>query len=277
MCRIAAYLGPPVRLSALLHETPHGLTDQSRNARQMTDSSVAGDGWGIGWFCPEAGPTPGLLKSILPLWSDENARTATHAIRSGSVVGHIRYASPNIETCFVNTPLYVLDDHLWTINGELQPWPGPLSKAMRDRLDPDHEADVRVRHRRRDDGRPVADPLPPHRRPRRGRGPADHAPRGPRPGPGARRRDQDEPHPGRLGHGAGRAVRRAGGGEHAVLPARGGPLGGGAVVASEPLDDGPGWHEVGPDTLVRADGRGVRLEPLDLDRAELAPQRRQSA
>jgi hypothetical protein len=35
MCRIAAYLGPPVRLSVLLHETPHGLTDQSRNARQM--------------------------------------------------------------------------------------------------------------------------------------------------------------------------------------------------------------------------------------------------
>src|SRR5437764_614640 len=83
-----------VRLSALLHEAPHGLTDQSRNARQMTDSSVAGDGWGIGWFGPEAGLTPGLLKSILPLWSDENAKTATHAIRSGSVVGHIRYASP---------------------------------------------------------------------------------------------------------------------------------------------------------------------------------------
>src|SRR4051794_19329032 len=143
MCRIAAYLGPPVRPSELLHEAPYGLTDQSRNARQMTDSSVAGDGWGVGWFCPDAGPTPGLLKSILPLWSDENGKTATHAILSGSVVGHIRYASPNIETCFINTPLYALDDHLWTINGELKPWPGPLSKALRDRMDPDHEADVR--------------------------------------------------------------------------------------------------------------------------------------
>src|SRR3954463_11049192 len=143
MCRIAAYVGPPVRLSALLNETPHGLTDQSRNARQMADSSVAGDGWGVGWFCPEAGPTPGLLKSILPLWSDENARTATHAFLSGSIVGHIRYASPNIETCFTNTPLYVLDDHLWTINGMLEPWPGPLSKALRDRLHENHEADLR--------------------------------------------------------------------------------------------------------------------------------------
>src|SRR3954447_25747640 len=143
MCRIAAYLGPPVRLSALLDDSPHGLTDQSRNARQMSDSSVAGDGWGIGWFLPEDVPTPGTYKSILPLWSDENGKSLPRAVLSGSIVAHVRYASPNIETCFLNTPLYILDGHLWTINGMLQPWPGPLSRAMRNRLDEDHEADLR--------------------------------------------------------------------------------------------------------------------------------------
>jgi gamma-glutamyl hercynylcysteine S-oxide hydrolase len=66
MCRIAAYLGPPIRLATLLDEPPHGLTDQSRSARMMTDSSVAGDGGGIGWFLPEAGPTPGRLKRLTP-------------------------------------------------------------------------------------------------------------------------------------------------------------------------------------------------------------------
>jgi hypothetical protein len=30
MCRIAAYLGPPVRLSSLFQEPCHGLTDLSR-------------------------------------------------------------------------------------------------------------------------------------------------------------------------------------------------------------------------------------------------------
>ena len=135
--------GRPSRLSTLLSETPHGLNDQSRNARQMADSTVAGDGWGVGWFSPRPGPKPGMIKSILPLWSDENAKTATHAIVSGSVVGHIRFASPKIEVCFINTPLYVLGEHLWTINGELKPWPGPLSKAIRDRLDPEDEAAIR--------------------------------------------------------------------------------------------------------------------------------------
>ena len=143
MCRIAAYLGPSTRLAALLDDPPRGLAHQSRNARMMSSSSVAGDGWAVGWFLPEGGPTPGLLKSILPLWSDENGRTVPHAIRSGSIVGHVRLASPDVESCLTNTPLDVLDDLLSTINGMLEPWPGPPSKALRDRLDPDHEADFR--------------------------------------------------------------------------------------------------------------------------------------
>ncbi|MFO0889905.1 MAG: hypothetical protein U0790_12290 [Isosphaeraceae bacterium] len=44
MCRIAAYHGPPLRLSVLLNETSHSLENQSRNAREMADFSVAGDG-----------------------------------------------------------------------------------------------------------------------------------------------------------------------------------------------------------------------------------------
>lgn len=265
MCRIAAYLGPPARLSAMLHEPTHGLADQSRNARQMTDSSVAGDGWGVGWFLPESGPTPGLLKSILPLWSDENAKSATHAVMSGAVVGHIRYASPKVETCFVNTPLYVLDDHLWTINGDLKPWPGPLSKAMRDRLDPDHEADLRGAtdgemlgamwrtHSRRAGGRDAAEALRSMLR---------------------EARDPTREHGGEvktnliLASAAEiLAVRYAEPGEaNTLYYLSDEPLWqGGSVVASEPLDDGPGWHAVGPDTLVRVDARGVRPEPLDLD------------
>ncbi len=39
---------------------------------------------------------------------------------------------------------------------------------------------------------------------------------------------------------------------------------GGSVVASEPLDDGPGWQEVDPSVLVRADSRGIRHERLEL-------------
>lgn len=277
MCRIAAYLGPPARLSSLFGEPPHGLNDQGRNAREMADSHVAGDGWGVGWFLPDAGPRPGLIKSILPIWSDQNARTALHAILSGSIVGHIRFASPNIETCFTNTPLYAMDDHLWTINGMLEPWPGPLSKAMRDRLDADHEAEMRGAtdaemmgalwrtHFRRTGGRDAAAALRSMLR---------------------EVRDLVRAHDGKiktnviLGRASGiLAVRYAEPGEpNSLYYLHGEPRWqGGALIASEPMDDGPGWHEVRPDTLVRADASGIRLEPLDLDGAGVPSRHRQSA
>jgi glutamine amidotransferase len=243
----------------------------------MADSSVAGDGWGIGWFLPEAGPTPGLLKSILPLWSDENAKTATRAVTSSSIFGHIRYASPNIETCFANTLLYVMDDHLWTINGMLQPWPGPLSEALRDRLDPDHESDLRGStdgemlgalwrtHFRRTGGRDAAAALRSMLREARD----------------ITRQQDGEIKTNLILSGADEilAVRYAGSGEANTLydPSDQPRWRGGFLVASEPMDDGPGWREVGPDSLVRVGAQGVRVEPLGLDGAELRARRRQSA
>jgi glutamine amidotransferase len=277
MCRIAAYFGPPIRLSELLNEPTHSLEHQSRNAREMSDSSVAGDGWGIGWFTIGDEPEPGMIKSILPLWSDENAKTAAHAIVSGSVVGHIRYASPNIETCFINTPLYPLGEYLWTVNGELSPWLGPLSKALRDRLHPEDEAAIRGST----DGE-ILGAL--WRTCLRGARPHDAA--------SALRealtiaRDLAFDHGGEIkmnvivaGSAGFVAARYAEPGEPNSLYYLAGQerWHGGSLVASEPLDDGPGWHRVEPSTLVRADTGGIRTESLDLSRAGRTSRRRQSA
>jgi gamma-glutamyl hercynylcysteine S-oxide hydrolase len=277
VCRIAAYSGPPVTLASLLSDPPHGLVDQSRNAREMHGVSVAGDGWGVGWFAGGDPTRPGTIKSILPLWSDENAKTTPHAIISHSIVGHIRLASPGIEVCFTNTPLYPLGEYLWTVNGELSPWPGPLSKAIRDRLDPEDEAAVR--------GSTDAELLGALWRTclRRSR-PSDAA--------GALRealraaRDLAFGHGGTIkvnvivAHASGFvAVRYAEPDEpNSLYYLSGEPRWhGGAVVASEPLDDGPGWVEVEPSTLVLADSGRLRTEPLGLGDAEGHPGRRRSA
>jgi predicted glutamine amidotransferase len=61
MCRIAAYYGPPVRLSSILSEPSHGLEQQSRNAREMKGGSVAGDGWGVGWIPADDPEKPGMI------------------------------------------------------------------------------------------------------------------------------------------------------------------------------------------------------------------------
>jgi len=252
----------------LLNEPAHSLEHQSRNAREMSDSSVAGDGWGVGWFPAGDDPKPGMIKSLLPLWSDENAKTAAHAIDSGSIVGHIRFASPDIEVCFLNTPLYPLGGHLWTVNGELAPWPGPLSLALRTRLDPEDEAAIRGST----DGEILGALWRTCLRRARPRDPAVALREALTIG-----RDLALEHDGKIkvnvivsGPGGFVASRYAEPGESNTLYYLSGQerWNGGSVVASEPLDDGPGWHEVGPDTLVRADTRGVHMEPLTLDKAE---------
>jgi glutamine amidotransferase len=264
MCRIAAYYGPPVRLSAILTEPPHGLGDQSRNAREMKDGSVAGDGWGVGWIPAHDPNRPGMIKSLLPLWADENARTATHAICSNAIVGHIRFASPGIEVCFTNTPLFPLDEWLWTVNGELKPWPGPLGLALRERLDPDHEAAVR--------GSTDAELLGAlWRTERRRHGPADGLRAAFRVALDLARRHGGGLNANALLGGADGliAARFASEGEtHSLYTLADEPRWPGAVlIASEPLDDAPGWRAVPPSSLVVVDRDGLHVEPLDLDHA----------
>ncbi len=109
----------------------------------MEGGQTAGDGWGVGWFSEAPGQQPGMVKSILPLWSDENAKTLAPAISSGCFVGHVRQASDDLEVCFTNTPLFLLDDFLFTLNGELKPWPGALARAIRAELEDEAEARLR--------------------------------------------------------------------------------------------------------------------------------------
>ncbi|MBY0525936.1 MAG: hypothetical protein K2R98_21260 [Gemmataceae bacterium] len=276
MCRIAAYFGPPIPLSAVLHDPPHGLEHQSQAARQMSGGSVAGDGWGVGWFLPGEA-TPGLLKSILPLWSDQNAKTVSSAVVSGTIVGHIRLASGGIEVCFINTPLYVLGQHLFTINGELKPWPGALSRALRARLDDKDEAAVQ--------GSTDAEMLGAlwHTYLRR-TPPVDEA-AALRAALGEARRQALE---------QGGAIKA-----NVIIASHDGVLAaryaepdepntlyclteedrwpGGTLIASEPLDDGPGWKAVKPNTLVRVDRHGLHREPLALEASQHRGSRARSA
>ena len=267
MCRIVAYFGPPVRLSSVLLEPEHSLLEQSHSAREMTDSYVAGDGWGVGWFA-EGGGAPGLLKSILPMWSCENAKTAPPAINSGSFVGHVRLASPNVETCFTNTPLFDFGGHLFTMNGELSPWPGALSRALRALLHGEDEASLRGstdaemlgalwhtcfrRGRRHDAGAALREAL-------------------------ALATDAAREQGGSIkanlivaGAGGFVATRYADSGDPNSLYtlAEQDRWPGARLVASEPLDDGRGWKRVPPATLVRADAGGLRLEPLSPDESK---------
>jgi gamma-glutamyl hercynylcysteine S-oxide hydrolase len=267
MCRIFGYVGPPMHLSQPLLEAPHSLKEQSRDAREMDGSNIAGDGWGVGWFPKEASVPPGLLKSILPLWSDENAKSVGSAIVSRSMIGHIRHASEGVEVCLTNTPVFLLDDFLFTMNGELQPWPGELSPAVRSRLADDVEAAVRGST----DAEMLAALWRTHMRQQKDA-------------------DAGEALIDALHEAAELAVAHGGSIKaNVILANRSGLVAArfgepdessslyyladqerwnnGIVIASEPMDSGPGWHKMKPSTLVRASVKDAALERSEIGKS----------
>jgi predicted glutamine amidotransferase len=229
----------------------------------MAEPKVAGDGWGVGWFPAHPAGKPGLLKSILPMWSDLNAQAVLPALVSGAAVGHIRLASPGSEVCLTNTPIYLLDGHIYTVNGEVSPWPGPLGMDIRRRLDPDHEAEVQGStdaelvgalwrtHFRRLGGRDAARALRETIRETQ----ALASERG-----GSAKLNVLLAGPDEMV-----AIRFAAEKpeEAESLYVLGPGRWPGYLIASERLDDHPAWRRVEPQALLRVDRDGMRSERLD--------------
>jgi predicted glutamine amidotransferase len=55
----------------------------------MGTEPTNGDGFGLGWY-DDAGPKPGVFRSIEPAWSDHNLRELANHSRSGHFFAHIR-------------------------------------------------------------------------------------------------------------------------------------------------------------------------------------------
>ena len=50
MCRLAAYLGTEISLSAFLQEHEHSLIQQSWAPKEMQDGTLNADGYGVAWL-----------------------------------------------------------------------------------------------------------------------------------------------------------------------------------------------------------------------------------
>lgn len=94
MCRLAAYSGPPVPLSALLYDPPHSLRVQAARPREQHDGAVNVDGTGVAWWVD--GHEPLRYRSHLPPWSDPNLPALARRLEGSTIVASIRSASPGL-------------------------------------------------------------------------------------------------------------------------------------------------------------------------------------
>jgi glutamine amidotransferase len=122
MCRFAAYLGPPIRLSSLLTEPANSIIHQSYRAREM-EEPLNGDGFGVAWYVPELSDEPAVFKDITPAWNNPNLLGLARVIESGSIFAHVRAATPGMDVSRRNCHPFSYGPFAFMHNGHLAGFP----------------------------------------------------------------------------------------------------------------------------------------------------------
>jgi gamma-glutamyl hercynylcysteine S-oxide hydrolase len=119
MCRHLAYVGPPVTLASLLLDPPHSLLRQSWAPRQQAHGTVNADGYGVGWYGPEAGDQPARYRRSGPMWADRSLPSMARAVRSSTVMAAVRSATPPAPSEESGAAPFVSGPWLWSLNGAI--------------------------------------------------------------------------------------------------------------------------------------------------------------
>jgi glutamine amidotransferase len=126
MCRHLVYLGPPVRLSALLLDPPHGLLHQSWAPRDMRGGgTINADGFGVGWHT-DAGPV--RYRRAVPMWNDASFAELAREVRASAVLAAVRSATVGFAATEAACAPFAADDWLFSHNGVVTGWPDSVAK-----------------------------------------------------------------------------------------------------------------------------------------------------
>lgn len=263
MCRLAAYLGPPAPLSALLYDPPHSLEVQAYAPKQMVTGHVNVDGTGVAWW-PEGEGEPVRYVTTQPPWADANLPHLARRLRGGVQLAAVRSATPGVPHGPGNVAPFVYGGLAGVHNGSLGRFREQTGRALASRLPDDLHAAVDavsdsllvfltiVKHLRADPAAGVAGAL------RAGVAEVVEV-------------CEAERAPATLNVVVADATRVVG-----VRTARGVPANnplyvarapaawpGASLIASEPLDGDAAWEAVPDDSIVEIGPDGVRVTSLD--------------
>lgn len=92
MCRHAAWLGATHPITRLIHEPEYGLLRQSYAPRRQRAGLVNADGYGMGWYAPGRAE-PVRYRRAVPIWTDANLPALAQIARSTCLLAAVRSAT----------------------------------------------------------------------------------------------------------------------------------------------------------------------------------------
>lgn len=141
MCRLIAYLGPPVGLDRLILAPEHSLLVQAHAPREMTDGTINADGFGMAWW-DDRRAEPYVYRSTLPIWADSNLPHLAAYAASGRFMAAVRGATPGQGTDSANTPPFANGRLAAIHNGCITDFRAGFRRNLRTRLSPEAEAAI---------------------------------------------------------------------------------------------------------------------------------------
>lgn len=143
MCRLLAYVGPPIALERLIIEPEHSLAVQSYAPKLMTSGVVNADGFGFAWYDRDRQAAPFVYRNILPIWSDTNLPSLYSYVRSDCVLANVRSATAGQSLDIANTQPFCAEEMALLHNGFVENFQATLLRLMRKTLDDEAYALIR--------------------------------------------------------------------------------------------------------------------------------------
>ncbi len=140
MCRLAAYLGPPILLEHFLVQPPHSLIKQSWAPKEMQEAVLNADGFGIGWYQNESRACTYL--NTQPIWADVNLEHLSVSLSSPLWLANVRSATPGQMTGLANTQPFISDNILYMHNGFINDFNPDIRQRFHECLSPDIQAGI---------------------------------------------------------------------------------------------------------------------------------------
>ncbi len=116
MCRHLAFASStPLRLAGPLVDAPHALVHQARTPKHQTSGDENPDGWGVGWFDDQGRVQ--RYRSAVSMWDDPALAELAASVVTTSAMAAARLASPGASIVETGSAPFTDGEWLFSLNG----------------------------------------------------------------------------------------------------------------------------------------------------------------